>query len=240
MINEQIAYDADGQTMHSWFFCQESAGVKPAVLVFPEAFGLGDHAMGRAKRLAELGYAALACDVFGNGRLIDDPEEAFGATAELRSDRVRLRARSETALGVLAARPEADGARIAAIGYCFGGLFSLELARSDCAIKGAVAFHGGLSNAGIEPGVRIGPRVLACVGADDPAIPAEQRASFEIEMRDAQADWQMHVYGGVVHSFTNPEADRLGMPLMARYDASADARSWAAMRAFFDEIFERK
>jgi dienelactone hydrolase len=113
---------------------------------------------------------------------------------------------------------------------------ALELARSGADIACAVGFHSGLATVDPQDARNIKGKVLVCLGADDPSIDAAQRSAFEAEMRDARVDWQMHLYGGVVHSFTNPDADRMGRPQMARYDVAADARSWAAMIGLFGEV----
>ena len=238
MSDELVRYEADGLAMVSHLYLPKTASDRraPGVLVFPEAFGLGDHAKSRAERLAALGYVALACDIHGDGKIIGSLDEIMAVLGRLSADPSRTRARAQGGLSALAARDEVDASRIASIGFCFGGTLSLELARSGADIRGVVSFHGGLSTAAPDAS-KVKAKVLVCTGADDPGIPVEQRNAFEAEMRAANIDWQMHVYGGVVHSFTNPEADKLGQPDFARYDASADARSWASMRAFFDEIF---
>jgi dienelactone hydrolase len=217
----------------------EAAGVgkRPGILVFPEASGLGEHAKSRAERLAGLGYVALACDLHGGGEVIDDMEKVMGLIGPLRGDPRRIRARAQGGLKALLARSEVDPAHVAAIGYCFGGTMALELARGGADIAGVVGFHSGLATAASQDAHQIKGKVLVCIGADDPGIDAEQRKGFEEEMRAGKVDWQMNIYGGVVHSFTNPAAERLGRPEFARYDAKADARSWAEMRAFFSEIF---
>ena len=115
---------------------------------------------------------------------------------------------------------------------------ALELARGGAALAAVVGFHGGLATSRPEDASAIRARVLACIGADDPTIPPEQRADFEREMTAGRVDWQLHVYGGVVHSFTNPDADLGGRPEVSRYDAAADARSWAAMRQLFAETLD--
>ena len=238
MHSEILEYEADGLAMRSHFFADDrQSGPRPGILVFPEAFGLGEHAISRAQRLTELGYAALAADLHGEGRVYDDLEQVRSMLAPLREDPIRTRARARGALDALLARPEVDAARVGAIGFCFGGTIALELARSGADVAAIVGFHSGLATARPEDARNIKGKVLVCLGADDPGIPPEQRAAFEQEMRDGAADWQMHLYGGVVHSFTNPGADRLGRPEFARYDPRADARSWASMRAHFDEAF---
>ena len=128
-----------------------------------------------------------------------------------------------------------DPDRLAAIGYCFGGTMSLELARSGAPLAAVVGFHSGLATPHPEDAANITGKVLVCIGADDPIIPPEQRLGFEDEMRAAGVDWQMHVYGGAVHSFTNPTAD--GSNPAIRYDQHADERSWLAMQGLFAEVF---
>jgi dienelactone hydrolase len=206
------------------------------VLVFPEAFGLSEHAVSRAERLAALGYVALACDLHGNGQLIDDLQQAVGMLQPLFADPSKTRARASGGLHALLGRAEVDRARIGAIGFCFGGTMALELARSGAEVAAIVGFHSGLGTAAPKTDAHgIKGRVLVCIGADDPMIPAEQRAEFEAEMRDAGVDWQMHVYGKTVHSFTNQMAAKRNMPDAIRYSAEADARSWASMQELFSE-----
>lgn len=230
MQQHTLTYQADGLTMQGQLFFEPGAGALAAVLVFPEAFGLGENALQRARQLAALGYVALACDLHGDGRLVDDLPEALALVQPLFDDPLRTRARAAAAMQALASRPEVDAARMAAIGFCFP--MPLELARSGADLKAAVGFHTCLATKAprIEPGV-IKARLLVCIGADDPFISAEQRATFETEMRVANADWEMQVYGGTVHSFTSRDAARRNMPDTIRYSAAADARSWASMQA---------
>lgn len=232
-----LDYRADGLTMRGRLFVpQDATGPRPGVLIFPDIMGIGDHVYERGERLAALGYVALACDLHGDGRRVEDLDGARAAAGHLRETPRALRPRTEPAFAALAARPEVDAARIAAIGYCFGGTMALELARGGSDVKAVVGFHSGLGTATPEDARNIGGKVLVCIGADDPGVPPEQRADFEQEMRAAGVDWQLHLYGGVVHSFTNKSAADMNMPDFARYDAQADARSWAAMIGLFDEV----
>lgn len=235
MHHEMLTYQADGLTMRSQLFFEPGDGPRAGVLVFPEAFGLGEHAIGRAKRLAEMGYVALACDLHGEGLVIGALQEAVDALKPLFADPMKTRARASGALDALIGRAEVDPARLAAIGFCFGGTMSLELARAGAPVVAVVGFHSGLGTVAPQP-ASIAARVLVCIGADDPMIPAAQRATFEAEMRTAGADWQMHLYGRTVHSFTNQAAAGAGLPDAVRYSAEADARSWAAMQALFAEV----
>jgi dienelactone hydrolase len=233
MRTETVTYEADGLSFKSEIFVEAGTEPKPGVLVFPEAFGLGDHARHRAEGLAKLGYAALACDIHGNGRLVSDLGEALGLLKPLYADTKRMRARGLAALKVLKAREEVVPERTASIGFCFGGTMSLELARSGADLQAVVGFHSGLSTTAPKTDAKAyRGRVLVCIGADDPFISPDERKTFEAEMRDAGVDWQMHLYGGVVHSFTNVEAEKRNNPAM-RYSEAADKESWASMQELF-------
>ena len=236
MHTQDLAYEADGLQMKG-HLCLPDGEPLGAVLVFPEAFGLAAHAKGRAERLAGLGYAALAGDLHGGQYVAGGLEEALGLLAPLRADVGKTRARAGGALAALLGVKGVDAARIAAIGYCFGGTMALELARGGAAVAGVVGFHSGLATPNAEDARNIKGRVLVCIGADDPSIDGDVRRAFEEEMRGGGVNWQMSVYGGTVHSFTNKEADRLGRPEFAAYNAQADARSWAEMMSLFGEIF---
>jgi dienelactone hydrolase len=236
MQDEIISYEVGNLTLKSRFFAQTGGEPKAGVLVFPEAFGLGEHAISRAERLAKLGYAALACDIHGDGRFTPDLDEAMGLLKPLYENTALMRARGLASLRALLARQEVDATRVASIGFCFGGTMSLELGRSGAEIKAIVGFHSGLSTtAPSTDASAIRGRVLICIGADDPFIGPRERANFEAEMRSANVDWQMHLYGGTVHSFTNRKADERGKPGAMRYSAGADERSWASMQQLFSE-----
>jgi dienelactone hydrolase len=237
MHKEVVSYKADSLLMQSHLHFEGSASGRPGVLVFPEAFGLSQHAKNQAERLAGLGYIALACDLHGEGKLFADLKSVSGIIEELRKEPAHIRARAKGGLDALVARREVDSSKIAAIGYCFGGTMALELARSGEPIAGVVGFHSGLATVAPQDARNIKGKVLVCIGADDPVIPLQQRIDFEKEMRESGVDWQMDLYGGVRHSFTNPEVDAAGRTEVSRYDAKAAARSWATMRAFLKEIF---
>lgn len=238
ITTETLHYSGDDLAMIGTLYADDArAGARPGVLVFPEAFGPGPHIHDRARRLAEAGYAPMACDLWDGAGIKTDLGEVMPLLDELRPNPSRIRSRAAGALDALRGSARVDPARIAAIGYCFGGTMALELGRSGAAIAGIVGFHSGLATAAPQDAGNIGCPVLVCIGADDPGILPAQRAAFEEEMRAGGVDWTMHLYGGVVHSFTNPGADKIGRPEFARYDASADRRSWAAMTALFDDIF---
>ena len=238
MHSETISYKADGLDMQGQLYVPGSGAKNlPGVLVFPEAFGLGAHAKEKAERLARLGYVVLACDLHGGGTVHDNFETVGKLMGELGAAPQRIRDRAQGGLTALLARPEIDVGRIAAIGYCFGGTMALELARGGADIVAAIGFHSGLGTANPEDAKNIKGKILVCIGADDPIIGPDVRRAFETEMGAAKVDWQVHLYGGVVHSFTNTEADARGAPDFTRYDAKADARSWTAMLGLFNEVF---
>lgn len=227
-----------GDLIFRGFLADDPARIspRPGVLVAHEAWGLGEYAKQRAGRLAEMGYVAFASDMFGDGRQASTSQEGLGWTKALRADVPELRARIRLAFDVLAARPEVDPSRIAGIGYCFGGTSVLELARSGAPVRGVVSFHGGLATEKpAERGV-VRAKIVSLTGDDDPFIPLTQVNAFIDEMKNAQTDYQVTVYGGVKHAFTNPRAGDRGVPGLA-YDRSADERSWNAMHTFFQEIF---
>jgi dienelactone hydrolase len=213
-----------------------AAGPRPGVLVFHEGLGLGEFAMERARRLAELGYVALAADMFGDRRQANNLQEVATLVGGLRAEPEKLRARGRAALSTLAALPQVDAGRLAAIGFCFGGSVVLELAREGADLKAAVSFHGALATKMPAQSGRVTACVLVLTGADDPMAPPDQVAAFENEMREgAVRDWQVISYGNTLHGFTNPAADG-SMMRTALYSEQADRRSWASMRSLFDEV----
>ena len=209
---------------------------RPGVLVFHEGLGLGDFAMERARRLAGLGYVAFAADMFGDRRQASNLQEVATLVGGLRADPEKLRARGRAALAALAALPQVDAGRLAAIGFCFGGSVVLELAREGAELKAVVSFHGVLATKmPAQPGL-VKASVLVCTGVDDPLAPPEQLADFESEMRTGGVkDWQIIAYGNTLHGFTNPAADG-SMMRTAMYNEQADRRSWASMKSLFDEV----
>lgn len=232
---QDIEYQADGARLVGFLAVdRERPGRRPAVLIGHEGLGLDEHAKTTARRLAALGYAAFALDYHGEGRPLPDPGQARTAIMRWLADPAGIRARAHAGLAVLLDQAETDPGRVAAIGYCFGGTTVLELARDGADLAAVAGFHSGLSTARPDDAARIKGKVLVQIGADDPIVPPEQRAAFEAEMRAGQVDWRMIVYGGVVHSFTNPQASDRGLPGLA-YDPHAAARSWRAMLDLFDE-----
>jgi len=231
---EPIDY-RDGEARLTGWFAPPPAPPAPGVLVAHQAPGMGPHVKGVAERLAELGYAAFALDLYGGEGFPMD--EARALHERMMTEPGLMLRRASAALDVLRARPEVDPERLAAIGFCQGGITALELARAGAPIRAAVGFHPGLKR---PAGSRDGPiaaKVLMMVGDADPVVSVEDRLAFAASMGAARADWQLHLYGGVGHSFTDPAVDAYGFPGF-RYDAAATRRSWASMAALLAEAFD--
>jgi len=233
MDTQTVTY-RDGDTELTGHFARdaERAYKRPGILVVHGGAGLDSHAKERAKRLAELGFVVFACDMYGNG-VAGNRERVMARITELHNDTAKLCGRARAGIEVLAAHPEVDG-RIAAVGYCFGGMVVLEVARSGAELAGAVSLHGSLSTARSARAGMVRAKILVCHGALDPHVPMAQVDAFVQEMNDAGADWQLIVYGGAMHGFTHETGP--AVPGVA-YDAVADARSATAMHSFFTELF---
>ncbi len=216
-----------------------SADKRPGVLVVHDWMGISDQTKKEVDRLAELGYVAFAADIYGKGVRPADAKAAGEQAGKFKNDRKLLRARARAGLDLLARNKLVDPARLAAIGFCFGGTTALELARDGAPLVGVVSFHGGLATPTPEDAKNIKGKVLVLHGADDPHVPADEVAAFQKEMRDAGVDWQFIAYGGAVHAFTVPAAGN-DNSTGAAYNARADVRSWAAMKQFFAEVFAPK
>jgi dienelactone hydrolase len=238
-LHSEVVEYKHGDTVLEGYLAYDEAvkGKRPGVLVVHEWTGLAAYIKMRTEQLAELGYIAFAIDMYGKGVRPKNRQEAAAQANIYRSDRQLMRSRARAGLEVLWRHPLTDTKRIAAIGYCFGGGTVLELARSGADLAGAVSFHGNLDTPNPEDAKNIRGKVLVLHGADDPAVPKEQVLAFQDEMRKAGVDWQMIIYGGAVHNFTNPEAGA-DKSKGSAYDEKADRRSWEAMRLFFAEIFK--
>jgi dienelactone hydrolase len=210
------------------------SGPRPAVLVSHAWIGRDEFACGKAQDLARLGYVGFALDMYGDARTGSGPEENAALMQPFMEDRSLLQARIGAALEAIRAQPEADPARIAAIGFCLGGLCVLDLARSGADLRGVVSFHGLLSPPGNTSGRQIQAKVLVLHGYDDPMGPPEQVLALASELTEAGADWQIHAYGGTVHAFTNPRANDPAFGTV--YKEIAARRSWQAMGNFLAEV----
>ncbi len=240
VASRSVAY-TDGGTELEGFLAYDPTleGPRPGVLVVHAWWGLDDFTRDRAKALAKLGYVAFALDMYGTGKVTDDPQQAGAWAGAFRGDTPdAMRSRALAGLNVLAGDPRVDPTRLGAIGFCFGGTTVLELAWTGADVKGVVSFHGNPTAPREQdlPGIR--SSILVCHGADDPFVKPAALRAFEKALRAAGADWQFVSYGGAVHAFTEPDADAHGIDGVA-YDAVAAERSWALMEDFFAERLGR-
>lgn len=237
MPKEQKLEYHDGDVTLEGFYAYDDAiqEKKPAVLVFHDWSGRNDFACRKAEKLMELGYVGFAVDLYGKGKTGKTKDEKVALMQPLMQDRGLLRQRIEKAFEAVKTLDVVDVKRIGAIGFCFGGLCALDLARSGLDVKGIVSFHGLLGAPENLSSPPIKAKVLALHGFDDPMVTPDQITQFGEEMTHARVDWQIHVYGNTMHAFTNPEANDPGFGTV--YHADADKRSWIAMKNFFAEIF---
>jgi dienelactone hydrolase len=235
---ETVVYKQGDTELHGYLaYDAQSKAKRPGVLVVHEWWGLNDHARAKARALAELGYVALAIDMYGEGKSTDHPEQAGEWATWIRNHKDVAAARFKAGYELLASQKLTKKGEIAAIGYCFGGSIVLTMAMNGADLKGVVSFHGGLPTdpAGVD---HIPAKILVCHGGSDPTMSQEQIHTFLSNLDAVGADYQFIIYGGAKHSFTNKAADARGVPALA-YNADADRRSWNAMLTFFDEIFKQ-
>ncbi len=238
---EEVTYEADSISMNGFIaYNAGQAGARPGILVVHEWWGHNDYARKRAKMLAEMGYVALAVDMYGDGLQADHPEDAGKFSSAVFQNLDGAKARFLKAMEVLKANPATDSTKIAAIGYCFGGGVVLHAARFGFPLAGVVSFHGSLDTATPAAEGDIKAAILVCHGADDPFVSAESLEGFKKEMADAGANLTFKAYEGAKHSFTNPDADTVGQKfeLPLAYNEAADKASWEDMKVFFDGIFD--
>jgi len=227
----------DGDTVLEGFLAYDDslAGKRPAVLVVHEWWGINDYIKKRTVDLARLGFVAFAADIYGKGIRPKTRDDAGKEAGIYRADRTLLRRRAAAGIEALRSNSRVDKNRIGAIGYCFGGGTVLELARSGADVAGVVSFHGNLDTPNPGDARNIKGKVLVLHGANDNFV-NPQVAAFQDEMRNANVDWQMNIYSGAVHGFTNPDNGDDPSKGLA-YNAAADRRSWEAMEIFFNELF---
>lgn len=242
IVGKEIAYRADGVSFRGYLAYDDAIkGKRPGVLVVHEWWGHNPYARKRARMLAELGYVALAVDMYGEGKQASHPEDASKFSSAVMQNLAEAEQRFMAAYRTLQQQPVTDPQRIAAIGYCFGGGVVLAMARRGVPLHGVVSFHGSLgAGAPAQPG-RIKAKILVLNGADDPFVTPEQIAAFKQEMQEAGADYEFINYPGAKHSFTNPDADKFGKQfnLPLAYNPEADRKSWAKMQVFLKEVFKR-
>lgn len=228
----------EGNTLLKGFIAYDdsSSHKHPAILIAHDWSGCNDFARNKALKMAELGYVGFAVDMFGEGKTGATTEEKSALIQPLLNDRLLLQRRLFAALSFIEENDRVNSQLIAAIGFCFGGLCVLDLARSGADVKGVVSFHGLFNSPEKLPKPKISAKVLALHGYDDPMVPPEQVHAFAQEMTTAQADWQIHMYGHTQHAFTNPAANDVNLGTI--YNAAAEKRSWQAMKDFFNELFD--
>lgn len=227
----------DGDVILEGYLAWDDSGSdsRPGVLISHAWAGRGELEENRAEQLAELGYVGFAMDLYGKGVKGKNPEENNALMQPFLQDRGALQRRMKLALERLRKQKEVDAARVAAMGFCFGGLCVLDLARTGADLRGVASFHGLFSPPGNTEGNRIGAKVLVMHGWNDPMATPDQLLALAAELTSMGADWQIHAYGNTLHAFTNPAANDSGRGTV--YDASADRRSWQNLQLFLAEIF---
>jgi dienelactone hydrolase len=237
---KEIEYKAGDTTLQGFLAWDDAqTGKRPGVIVVHEWWGHNQHARNQAKRLAQAGYVGFALDMFGKGKLATHPKDAQAFVAEATKDPKTAEARFNAALDLLKKDPRVDPAHIAAIGYCFGGGVVLQMARQGADLDAVASFHGSLAPQGpsAEKG-KVKARILVMTGADDPMVPPAVVDAFKKEMTAAGAKLEVISYPGAKHSFTNPDADKTGVPGLA-YNAQVDKASWDALLKFLKEVWKK-
>ncbi len=240
IVTRTVEYTVQGVPMKGYLAYDENmTGRRPGVLVVPEWWGVTDYVRMRARMLAELGYTALVVDMYGDGKVVSEPQEAAKLSSDIGKDPQTGRARFLAAMDFLKKQPTVDPARVAAIGYCFGGTVVLNMAAQGVDLNGVVSFHGGLDGVKTDQPGPVRAKVLALNGGDDKMVTPEQVAAFKKGMETEGANVKIISYPGALHSFTNPEATELGkkfnMPIA--YNANADKKSWEEMARFLKTVF---
>ena len=241
IISQQISYRDNGTTMNGLISYDNSIkGKRPGVLVVHEWWGHNAYARKRAEMLAQLGYTALAVDMYGDGKTANHPKDAGKFSQAVGGNMPLAKARFEAALKTLKNHQSVNTENIAAIGYCFGGGIVLNMARSGIDLKGVASFHGSLASGITAEKGNVKTQIRVYNGADDPFVKAEQIENFKKEMDAAKVSYLFVNYPGAKHSFTNPEANKFGAKfgLPLAYNATADKQSWHSMQLFFKNIFK--
>jgi dienelactone hydrolase len=238
---ENVTYVADGVTMNGYVVYDANLkGKQPAVLVVHEWWGLNDYTKSRARQLAEMGYIAMAVDIYGNGKTGANPEEAQSLTMPFYQDPALAKTRLDAALNKIKEYPQTDTANIAAIGYCFGGSVVLNAAKLGADLKGVVSFHGGLAGVPANKNL-LKAKILVCNGENDKFVSEKDVKTFCHQLDSIHADYTFKSYPNATHAFTNPASTETGkefnMPI--EYNAEADRNSWNDMKMFFSELFKK-
>jgi len=242
IIGDPVIYKTGDFSMQGYLAYDDNiAGKRPGILVVHEWWGHTEYARERARMLAELGYTALAVDMYGDGRVADHPDDAGKFASEIRQNLPEARKRFAAAMRLLQEHPTVDPQHIAAIGYCFGGGIVLQMARQGIDLDAVVSFHGSLATDSPAVPGSVKARILVCDGADDKFSTPEQIQAFLREMKGAGVDYKFISYPGAKHSFTNPGADiyaeKFNIPV--GYNVEADRKSWQDMQKFLQESFAK-
>jgi dienelactone hydrolase len=236
---EMVTYNAGGATLVSYLAWDASqTEPRPGIVVFGEWWGLNDYQKRRARELAGLGYVALAADVYGNGKVAADADEAGSLMNGLFADMEGTSARVRAAVDQLSRQPGVDASRLGVMGYCLGGALSLHAARLGLDLRGVASFHGSLGKTHAAHKGDVKARVLVCHGEDDSFVSAEEQAGFRQEMEELGVDYRFVAYPGAKHGFTNPDATENGRKysLPLEYNESVDRESWQEMKAFWSDV----
>jgi dienelactone hydrolase len=237
VIENTMDFEHNGNKYRGYIYHDDAvSGKRPGVMVVHQWWGLTDYAKDRARQLAEMGYVSFAMDMYGENKVTKHPEQAQEWMTQTTSNADAWRALANKGLDLLKANDKVDTARVAAIGYCFGGSTVMQLAYSGADVVGVVSFHGTLPPASPEQAKAIKGKVLIEHGNADTFVPAERITQFKDALDQAKVDYTFHGYDGVRHAFTDPGADSRGIENL-KYDAEADKKSWAAMKTFFNQIF---
>jgi dienelactone hydrolase len=237
MHQETVSYrDGDVELTGYLYWDDAFSGQRPGILVLHEWWGLNDYAKLRAEMLAEMGYVAFAADMYGDGKVTRHADDAKGWMQQITANVDHWQKRALLGLEQLKAHAKTDPDRVAAIGYCFGGATVMQMVYAGADLDAVVSFHGSLPAATPEQAAKVKGRVLVAHGDADPFVPRERVAAFTAPLSAAGVDWEMSIYGGAKHGFTNPYADGYGLDGVA-YDEQADRRSWLRMLAFFEDLF---
>ena len=237
-IRSETVHYKDGDTALAGqvYWDDASSTKRPGILVVHEWWGLNDYAGQRAEMLAALGYVAFAIDMYGDRRVTRHPVQASSWMKEITGNVEHWQRRARLALDILKQRPEVDATQTAAIGYCFGGATVMQMAYADMGLDGIVSFHGSLPVLDPKSTTPLHTRIPVAHGHNDGFVEPEHITAFQTALDKAGADWQMNIYSGARHGFTNPEAGSYGIDGLA-YNANADRRSWQSMQDFFNELF---
>ncbi len=229
-----VSYSEGDDAFDAFVVEPEHSGPLPAVLVCHAWGGRSEFDEDKARALAELGYVAAAVDMYGVGKRGTDKESSAALMTPLVEQPDRLRRRLTAAFQAVRTLERVDPDRIGSIGFCFGGMCSLLMARMGLPMRGAVSFHG-LLDVGADLDAKPKARLLVLHGQDDPMVPPSKTGAWAEEMKRIGADWELHAYPGVMHSFTNPAANDPEFGTV--YDARADERSWRSAKTFLAEVF---